>query len=88
MITSLIEILELPNFGHMTISTTQFESRDKILFVTSWSEIMTSQPLLQNTFILRRPGVAIFPDIIDIVTMVIKTIFKDSRKVKRIGSYI
>ena len=42
MITSLTEMLELPNFGHMTIFTLQFESRDKILFVTSWSEIIAS----------------------------------------------
>ena len=30
MITSFIEMLELSNFGHMTKSTTYFESRDKI----------------------------------------------------------
>ena len=41
MITSLVEMLELPNVGHMTISTTQFESRDKVLLVTSWAETMT-----------------------------------------------
>ena len=35
MITSLIEMLELPNFGHMTASTIKFESRDNILLVTS-----------------------------------------------------
>ena len=40
MITSFIEMLE-SNFGHMTTSTIQFESRDKILLVTSWTEIMT-----------------------------------------------
>ena len=38
----------------------------------------------QNILILRRPGVAIFADIIKIVTMFITTITKDSRKVKRI----
>ena len=38
----------------------------------------------QNRLILRRPGVAIFADIIKIVTMFIKTVIKDSRKVKRI----
>ena len=48
---------------------------------------MTSQPFFQNTLILRRPGVAIFADIIKIVTMFIKTIIKDSRKVKRIRNY-
>ena len=41
MITSVIEMLELPNFGHMTTSTIQFEPRDKILLVTSWTETMS-----------------------------------------------
>ena len=39
---------------------------------------------LSKNFILRRPGVAIFADIIKIVTMFIKTILKDSRKVKKL----
>ena len=34
VITSLIEMLELPKFGYRTTST-KFESRDKILLVTS-----------------------------------------------------
>ena len=33
---------------------------------------MTSQPLHQNTFILRRPRVAIFADIIKIVTLILR----------------
>ena len=37
---------------------------------------------------LRRPGVDIFTDIIKIVTMFIKTITKDSRKVKIIRNYV
>ena len=45
----------------------------------SWTEIRRPKTVFQNTFILRRPGVAIFADIIKIVTMFIKTIFKDSR---------
>ena len=49
---------------------------------------MMSWPLFQETFILRRPGVAIFADIIKVVTMFIKIIFKDSRKVKRLGNYV
>ena len=65
-------MLEVPNFVHMTTSTIYFESRDKILLVLSRTEIMTSQPLFQNTSILRKPGVATFPDIIKIVTMFIK----------------
>ena len=43
---------------------------------------MTSKPLFQNNFTLRRPGVAIFLDIIKILPMFIKTIFKDSRKLE------
>ena len=50
--------------------------------------IMTSLPLFQNILILRRPGVVVFADIIKIVTMFIKTITKDSRKVKRIRNYL
>ena len=34
MIASLIEVLDLPNFVHMTTSTIKFESRDKFLLVT------------------------------------------------------
>ena len=34
MITSVVDVLELPNFGHMNTSTLQFDSRDKILLVT------------------------------------------------------
>ena len=45
MITSIIEILELLN---MTTSTMLFESRDKILLVTSWAEIMTLFKLYFN----------------------------------------
>ena len=41
---------------------------------------MTPQPLFQNTFILREPLVVIFADIIKILTMFIKTIFKGSKK--------
>ena len=40
--TSVIEMLELPNFGHMSTSTIQFESSDNILLVASSTEIMTS----------------------------------------------
>ena len=70
----------------MNTSTIQFESRDKILLVTSSTGIVTFS-LFQNN-ILRRPGVAIFADIIKVITMFIKKIFKDSRKVKRIRNYV
>ena len=41
MITSLIEVLDLPNFGHMTTSKIQFEARDKTLLVIPWAEIIS-----------------------------------------------
>ena len=44
---------------------------------------MASQPLYQNTFILRRSTVANFVDIIKISTIINKT-FKDSKKVKSV----
>ena len=37
-----MEMLKLPNFGHVTTSAIKFESRDKILFVTLWIEIKMS----------------------------------------------
>ena len=41
-------------------------------------------PLFQYIFILKRPRVAIFAGTIKIVTMFIKTIFKDSKKLKEL----
>ena len=42
MITSVIEILEFPNFGGMITPTTLFDSCNEIWLVTSWEELMTS----------------------------------------------
>ena len=56
--------------------------------MTSSTGIMTSSPLFQNIVILRRRGVAIFADIIKIITRFTKKIFRDSRKVQRIRSYV
>ena len=44
---------------------------------------MTPESIFQNTFILRRPWAAIFADIIKIITMFIKKIFRVSGKVKK-----
>ena len=55
--------------------------------VTLWTEIMMSLLFFQETLILRRFRVAIFADIIKIITMFFKTIIKDPRKVKRIRNY-
>ena len=49
--------------------------------MTSPTGIMTSQPLFQNTVILRRPGVAIFADIIKIITRFIR---KTQEKLKEL----
>ena len=45
---------------------------------------MTSSSLFQNTFNLRRPRVANFTDIIKMITIFIKTVFKDSKKLKEL----
>ena len=42
MRNSLKEILELPNFGNITISKIKFESGHQNFLVTSWTEIMAS----------------------------------------------
>ena len=39
-------MLQLPNFGQMTTSTVEFESRDKTLLVTSCTEIMMFENIL------------------------------------------
>ena len=81
--TSFMEKHKLSNFGYMTISTICFKSHDKILLVKSWTKVMTSQPLFQNIYILRKPGVANFAGIIQIANTPIKTTYKDKIKVKK-----
>ena len=65
MIISVIEMIDLPNRGHMNTSTIKFESSLKCFLYT---------------FILRRPRVAKIGDIIKIATKFIKTTFKDWKK--------
>ena len=50
------------------------------MLVTSWTKLWR-QKLFQNTLNLKAPRVAIFADIIKVVTIFIKTIFKDSKKI-------
>ena len=45
---------------------------------------MTSKPVFQNTVVLGRPGVAIFADIIKIITMSIKKSLKIQEKLKQL----
>ena len=40
IIASLLEMPELPELGHMTRSTIQFETRDKITLVKLWTEMV------------------------------------------------
>ena len=77
-------MLQLPNFGHMTTCTKQFESYDKKFLVTSWKEILAPYFSFQNIFILRWLGAPSFDEIIKIAIMFIKTTFQDSITVKRI----
>ena len=46
------------------------------------------QELWRHNLYFKRPRVAIFADIIKIITMFIKRIFKDSKNVKRIRNYV
>ena len=50
--------------------------------MASWTEIMTSYFLFQNTVILRKLRVANFAGIIKFATMFIEKTFKDSKKLK------
>ena len=50
----------------------------------SWKKNMTSKLLFQITFTLRRPRVAIFANIIKIVTSLIKKTLKAQKKLKQL----
>ena len=54
------------------------------MLVTPCAEIMTSESLFQNTFVLNWPRVVNFADIIKIAIIVIKTTFKASKKLKEV----
>ena len=84
MITSPIVMVELPNVGHMPISTILFGSSDKALWVASWIEIKMFYPSFQNAFALRMTWVGNFGNIIKMATAFIKATLKDLKKVKGI----
>ena len=71
MITSFIEMLHLPNFGHMTTYTIQLESRDIVEAKDRNYDVIN---FISKYLYLRRPRAATFANIIKIVTMFIKTI--------------
>ena len=70
-------MLHLPNFGYMTWSTIYFELPEKIFVGEVMDKTNDDITLFQNTFILRKLRIAAFADIIEIVTIFIKKIFKD-----------
>ena len=73
MITSLIEMLELPNFGHITM---QYKFSRVIKYFADVMDRNYNVITFQTAFILRRSRVIIFADIIKIVIMFIKEVTK------------
>ena len=55
------------------------------MLVTSWTETMWSQPLFQNTYILRRPGVANNVDIIKIAIKLIRAAQQKSKELEKLS---
>ena len=62
------------------------------MLVSLLSENMTSleivKSLFRNSFILRRPSIAIFADIIKIVTMFTRQSLKTQKKIEMIKNYV
>ena len=78
VITSLIEMLQLPNLVTWPHLWYIFSHLINYFWWRHNTEITTSQPLFQQSFILRKPRVAIFVDIMKAVG--IKTIVKYWKK--------
>ena len=76
--TSVIEMLELPNFGHM--NTIQFESHDKIF----QNAVDTNYDVV--TFISKYIYFKKAQSFVEIIKTIItvKAVFKDSKKVKKL----
>ena len=45
-------------------------------------------PFFQDKFVLKKPGAANFADVIKIVAIIIKTAFKDPKKIERTRNYV
>ena len=50
--------------------------------MTSWTETISSSAFFQKIFILRRSGVAIFADIIKVLTILLKQSLKTQEKLE------
>ena len=82
MITSLIEMLELPNFCQITTSTIWFDSCGKI-FDDVMDKIYDVIAFISK-YLLRRPRLTNFVDIIEIATMFSKTTFNVKKMLKEL----
>ena len=69
-------MLELPNFGHMTTSTIQFKSSDKIWLVTSWTKNYDVMTFFSKYLYIKKACVTISAGIIKISNIFIKKISK------------
>ena len=76
MITPQVEMLEVPNFGHMTTSTIQFGSRDNICWLGHRQKLDIITFISKHLY-FKQTRVANFADIIKIVTIYVKITFKD-----------
>ena len=83
MIISLIGMSGLPNFCHIITSTKKFESADKNLLVTSWTEVMAHNLHFKNTFILRTSRWHILLTSSKFQPFSIKETVKKSKRAKR-----
>ena len=73
MLTSLIETVELRNFGHMTTPKIKFELHNKSFFgdvITTNYDIII---LISKYLYFKKPGIINFADIIKIANTLIKT---------------
>ena len=77
-----MEMLELPNFGQVTISTIKFESHDTILLVMPWSESMMVITFTSNCSYFKKVWSIHFPDIIITAITSVSAIFENTIKVK------
>ena len=68
---------------YLKTSAIKFASPNNILLVASWTNIMASQPLFQNTYVLIKLVVVNFTDIMKIANILIRKAFIDPIEVKK-----
>ena len=83
MTTFPIEMLQLPNFDHVTQSTITFESRDTMLLVMKWSENMMVIIFTSDCSDFKKVWSSHFSDIIKTTITSVSATFENSIKVKK-----